>query len=426
MLPEHRQSLDYLYALRFFGIKLGLDNIQKLLERLGNPHHHLRIVHVAGTNGKGSTAATLAGIFHAAGIPAGLYTSPHLHQFTERIRIDTHQIELEEAIALIDEVRPHAEALQATFFEVTTAMALLSFYRHDLKWAVLECGMGGRLDATNIVTPEVSVITPIALDHTRHLGTTLEQVAAEKAGIIKPGIPVVMAEQPEAAATVLAHQARMQGCDLLLSPRDYCWHRDAGGLTIETSAGTLTDIQPGLAGCHQHQNLALAAATAGVLVRQGAAISCDHVHAALERVCWPGRLEWLPDRILLDGAHNQAGAQVLATYLREEDFPEIHLIFGCKADKQVVAMLTELLPLCQAFYATRPPVDEAADLEGLVSQAQAAGVSATLCPDPAQALLAARQQRSEQGIILVAGSLFLIAASREAVLLQTQVTPILR
>ncbi len=424
MHPEHRQSLDDLYALRFFGVKLGLDTIRELLERLGNPHRQLRVVHIAGTNGKGSTAAAVAAVFHAAGISAGLYTSPHLHQFTERIRIDTHQIELTEVVELFDLIRPHAEALRATFFEVTTAMALLSFVRHGMQWAVLECGMGGRLDATNIVTPDVSVITPVALDHTRHLGTTLAQVAMEKGGIIKPGVPVVMAAQEDEAAAVLTRRARQQGACVILPPRDYHWRSDDHGLTVATSAGEMAAIRPRLVGDHQHQNLALAAATAALLADRGVALSREDIRLALERVCWPGRLEWLPQRVLLDGAHNQAGAQVLAAYLRGKDFPEIHLIFGCKADKQVSAMLKELLPWCHRFYATRPPVDEAAEPDVLVRQAEAAGVASRTCPDPAQALDLARQQRSEQGIILVAGSLFLVAALREAILPQTRITPV--
>jgi len=177
MSDRYRESLDYLYGLQLFGIKLGLDNIRKLLTRLGEPQQALRIIHIAGTNGKGSTSAALASIFQQAGISAGLYTSPHLHHFTERIRIDTRQIDATEAVALIDELRPHAQDLGITFFEFTTAMALLSFQRHQTSWAILETGMGGRLDATNAVTPELCVITPIALDHAGYLGSDLLSIS---------------------------------------------------------------------------------------------------------------------------------------------------------------------------------------------------------------------------------------------------------
>ena len=166
MAKSYQESLDYLYSLQFFGIKLGLENTRDLLSRIGNPQRNLRIIHIAGTNGKGSTAAALSGIFHTAGIPAGLYTSPHLHSFTERIRIDTLPISEADVVSLTEELRPHAEELRTTFFEFTTALALLFFQRSGVEWVILETGLGGRLDATNVVSPELCVITPISLDHT--------------------------------------------------------------------------------------------------------------------------------------------------------------------------------------------------------------------------------------------------------------------
>ena len=207
MNESYQASLDYLYSLQLFGIKLGLENICQLLERLGNPQRKLRIIHIAGTNGKGSTAAALANIFHATGIRAGLYTSPHLHSFTERVRIDTRQIEEAEVVRLTDELRPHAKELRATFFEFTTALALLHFQRSGAKWAILETGLGGRLDATNAVDPELCLITPIDHDHNTYLGDSLAEVAAEKAGIFKPGVPVICSRQSPEAADVLQRRA---------------------------------------------------------------------------------------------------------------------------------------------------------------------------------------------------------------------------
>lgn len=425
MLPIHRDSLDYLYSLRFFGIKLGLDTIRELLDRIGNPHKDLRIIHIAGTNGKGSTAAALAAIFHAAGVSAGLYTSPHLHQFTERIRIDTRQLDLDEAVALIEELRPHAEQLQATFFEVTTALALLSFQRHGAAWAILECGMGGRLDATNVVTPELSLITPIALDHVRHLGETPALVAAEKAGIIKPGIPVISARQTPDVLRVLEQHAEQLGAELLLPDRDYCWRSESRVLDISAPGLDLKAVRPALLGIHQHQNLALAAAAAGVLCRTGVPLDSRQIQSGLERVCWPGRLEWLSPQVLVDGAHNQAGAQILADYLKQQNLSGILLVFGCKADKQVRAMLDLLLPFCQQLYATSPPVEDAADPGQLVQQARTFGIAAESYADPVAALRAAQGKCSADGMILVAGSLFLVATIRAALLSQTEITPLI-
>lgn len=425
MLASQRDSLDYLYSLRFFGIKLGLETIAELLERVGNPHRHVRILHIAGTNGKGSTAAALAAIFHAAGIPAGLYTSPHLHQFTERIRVDTRQLELDQAVALIEELRPHAEQLQATFFEVTTVMALLTFQRRGVAWAIMECGMGGRLDATNIVDPELCLITPIALDHTRHLGTTLAQVTGEKAGIIKPGVPLISARQSSEAAAVLAQRTQQLGSALLLPDRDYCWQSRPEDFDVRAGSFELKAVRPTLPGLHQHQNLALAAAAAGYLSDVGVDLEPTAVRSGLERVCWPGRLEWLPQRVLLDGAHNLAGAAILADYLKQQNLRRFHLIFGCKADKQVLPMLDLLLPFCQCLYATRPPVEDAADTELLCGHAADQGVAVQGFTTPTAALQAAQQSRSGTELILVAGSLFLVAAIREKVVVQTDITPII-
>ena len=425
MLPNHRDSLNYLYSLRFFGIKLGLETIRQLLDRVGNPHQDLRILHIAGTNGKGSTAAALAAIFHAAGIPAGLYTSPHLHQFTERIRVDTRQLDLDEAIDLIEELRPHAEQLQATFFEVTTAMALLSFRRHGATWAILECGMGGRLDATNVVTPELCLITPIALDHARHLGESLTQVAAEKAGILKPGVPVISARQMPAAAAVLQQRAQQLGSRLLLADRDYCWQSEEGGFAVAAGGLELAAVRPALVGTHQQQNLALAAAAASCLDDMGVNLEASSVRSGLERVCWPGRLEWLPHRILLDGAHNLAGAAILAAYLNDNNLRGIHLIFGCKADKQVLPMLDQLLPFCRSLYAVSPPVEDAADPALLCARAADQGLEAHAYEEPIAALQAARRSRSGDDPVLVAGSLFLVAAIRAQLVVQTDITPII-
>ncbi|MFO7767282.1 MAG: folylpolyglutamate synthase/dihydrofolate synthase family protein [Pelovirga sp.] len=425
MLPNHRESLNYLYSLRFFGIKLGLTTIGELLDRVGNPHRDLRVVHIAGTNGKGSTAAALAAIFHAAGISAGLYTSPHLHQFTERIRVDTRQLDLAEVIDLIAELRPHAEELQATFFEVTTAMALLSFQRHGANWAILECGMGGRLDATNVVTPELCLITPIALDHTRHLGETLAQVAAEKAGIIKPGVPVISARQQPAAAALLQQRAHQLGSPLLLADRDYRWQSATGSFDVVADRLQLSAVRPALVGVHQHQNLALAAAAAACLGDMGVSLKTAAVRSGLETVCWPGRLEWLPQQILLDGAHNLAGAGILATYLDTNNIRGIHLIFGCKADKQVLPMLDLLLPFCKSVHAVCPPVEDAAEPSLLCARAAERGIVARAYDAPVAALQAVRRSRSEQEPVVVAGSLFLVAAIREHLVLQTDVTPII-
>jgi len=232
MAQGYQESLDYLYSLQFFGIKLGLDNTRELLSRLGNPQSDLRIIHIAGTNGKGSTAAALAAIFHTAKIPAGLYTSPHLHSFTERVRVDTNPISEAEVVELIDEIRPHAEALRTTFFEFTTALALLCFQRHGLGWVILETGLGGRLDATNVVDPELCLITPISLDHTAYLGDGLAQIAAEKAGIFKSETPIISGYQDSEVENILVQQATLLNSPLSRFGKEYTCDSGAGMFSI--------------------------------------------------------------------------------------------------------------------------------------------------------------------------------------------------
>ncbi len=413
MAHSYQESLDYLYSLQFFGIKLGLENIRNLLSKVGNPQEELRIVHIAGTNGKGSTAAALAAIFHAAKIPAGLYTSPHLHSFTERIRVDLQQIEESEVVSLIEELRPYAEALRVTFFEFTTALALLCFQRRKVQWVILETGMGGRLDATNVVTPELCLITPIGLDHTAYLGETLAAVAAEKAGILKAGVPAVSGYQDSAADDVLRLRAEQLGISLLRLGHDYHCESHSGSFSVTGPGLQLEQITPALSGRHQQQNLALAAIAADQLVKKGLHLPGSVIRAGLEKVVWPGRLEWLPDNVLVDGAHNRAGAEKLAAYLRQEKIADLHLVVGCKADKRANELLAELLPFARCVYATQPPVDEAVAPELLAAQARRTGVAAESCADPVAAFKSALTHRSSGETILVAGSLFLVAVARE-------------
>ncbi|MCK4622470.1 MAG: bifunctional folylpolyglutamate synthase/dihydrofolate synthase [Desulfuromonadales bacterium] len=424
MSDSYRATLDYLYSLQLFGIKLGLENIRKLLERIGNPQRELRIIHIAGTNGKGSTAAALANIFSAAGIRAGLYTSPHLHSFTERVRVDTRQITETEVVTLTKELRPYAEKLRTTFFEFTTALALLHFQRNNAEWAILETGLGGRLDATNVVDPELCLITPVALDHTAYLGTSLAEVAAEKAGIFKPGVAVISARQRPEVEAVLHVRAVASELPLLKAGRDYDWQAAAGQLSFQGLNCELTRLRPKLLGVHQQQNLALALAAAAYLRQAGVAIPEAALRQGVEQTRWPGRLEWLSEDILLDGAHNPAGAKVLAGYLKQRKLRDLHLVVGLKADKQAEKLLAPLLPFVSRLYATRPPVDEAVPPEKLVQLARKSGILAAEYADPAAAIAGALQDRTAGQTLLVAGSLFLVAAAREHFLPTTELLSI--
>jgi dihydrofolate synthase/folylpolyglutamate synthase len=420
-----RESLDYLYGLQRFGIKLGLDNIRALLERLGNPQGDYGIVHVGGTNGKGSVCACVAEILQAGGYRVGLYTSPHLHSFTERIRIDGKAIEEAEVARLTAELRQCSEGIPATFFEFTTALALLHFRRQKVDFAVLEVGMGGRLDATNAVSPLLSVITPVCRDHARHLGPDLRSIAREKAGIIKPRIPVVIGPQEAEARAALEEAAAAHEAPVFLYGRDFTLESLPGVFSFRGPELDLPDLRPLLPGKHQHRNLSQALAACALLRRQGIRLPEAALRAGVERVRWPGRLEWWGGGrdILLDGAHNEGGAAVLAEYLREETIEGVRWVVGLKGDKLPGDVLGPLLPLAKSLYCTAPPVEEAVSPADLVSLGRQAGLPAAFFPDVGEALEAALAERLPGEIVLVAGSLFLVAAAREW--LQRRLSPAL-
>jgi dihydrofolate synthase / folylpolyglutamate synthase len=413
---DYASSLDYLYGLQRFGIKLGLENIRALLARLGHPDRHLRILHVAGTNGKGSVCAALAEVLHQGGYVTGRYTSPHLHSFTERIQIDGEPIAEGEVAALTAEIRVAAAGIPATFFEFTTALALLYFARKQVEWVVLEVGMGGRLDATNAVNPRLCLITPICLDHAEHLGADLAAIAAEKAGILKPGVPVVIGRQPPAALQVLLERAAALGAPVILLGREFDASSQGATWTYRGQGAQLSGLVAGLPGAHQLDNLAQALAGLERLQSAGLRLSQEALRLGVARVRWPGRLEWWrgEGEVLLDGAHNEGGAGVLAQYLSTLECRGIHWVVGLKGDKRPAALLAPLLPLVSAVYCTVPPVEDAVAPAELAALAAAADVPATSYPEAATALAAALAARQPGEIVLVAGSLFLVAAAREA------------
>ncbi|BCR04083.1 bifunctional folylpolyglutamate synthase/dihydrofolate synthase [Desulfuromonas versatilis] len=412
----YEQTLDYLYGLQRFGIKLGLENIRLLLERLGHPERDFGIVHVAGTNGKGSVTACLAEILTRAGYRTGHYSSPHLHSFTERIRVDGTAIAEPEVVRLTEELRLLCQDIPVTFFEFTTALALLYFSRRGVDFAVLEVGMGGRLDATNVVMPRLCVITPISLDHAEHLGADLVSIAAEKGGIIKDRVPVVIGRQAPEGLQELRRLARERQASTVIFGADFSAAAEPGGFSYLGLDVQLSGLRPALAGAHQHENLSLSLCAAELLRRQGSAIPEGALRAGVEQVRWPGRLEWWQGRreVLLDGAHNEGGARALAAYLATLEISGVRWVVGLKADKAVASVLAPLLPLVAAVYCTVPPVDQPVAAERLAAEATAAGRPARVFASPADALQAALTERRRGEIVLVAGSLFLVAAAREA------------
>ncbi|OQY17774.1 MAG: hypothetical protein B6I36_08460 [Desulfobacteraceae bacterium 4572_35.1] len=409
--------LDYLYSLEKFGIKLGLDNIRALLEALDNPQRRYAVIHVAGTNGKGSVCAFLGAILRQGGYRVGVYTSPHLRRFNERICVNDRQISDDDLEELVTRLRRLGGGVPATFFEFTTAVALEHFARQRVDIAVVETGMGGRLDATNVVEPLVTVITTISHDHDDYLGDSLSMIAAEKGGIIKQGVPVVLAPQPAEAQEVLEDISGRHGCRLCCYGRDYSVV-GAGDASVDITVGTerWIRLQPALEGEHQQINLAVAMAALAELPQDRFPVARRAVCDGVRNVFWPGRLQrvcYKGVQVLLDGAHNGAGAAALAAYLARVVQRRIHLVCGFKYDKDVSAIMAELAPMAVAVYAVEPPVELACPGHKVVALAGNYGRRGSSYARLEAALDAAVASAGADEMVVVAGSLFLVAAASE-------------
>jgi dihydrofolate synthase/folylpolyglutamate synthase len=392
---------EYLFGLEQFGIKFGLENIATLVARLGHPERAFDSIHIAGTNGKGSVTAMVAAALRAAGHHTARFTSPHLVDLTERFVIDGRPVSRDVLAAAVNRIRLTVDELRSegaleahpTFFEVTTAVAFEVFRDAGVRFAVLEVGLGGRLDATNVVMPIATAITSIAFDHQLYLGNTLRDIAIEKAGIIKPHVPVVVGELPADAEEAIAAIARERAAPL-----------------VQASVADANDFAVGLAGAHQRINAAVAVRLLRTLGGRGVKISERAIAEGIAQPDWPGRLDEreLPDgrRMLLDAAHNPAGAQALASYLKGLGAPR-PLVFAAMRDKDIRRMLAELLPTVSALIATRAKTARSADPAAIVDVARSIQPDVSAMAEPSlNAALNAAWQRSPH--IVVAGSIFLL------------------
>ena len=414
---DFTSSLDYLYGLQRFGVKLGLENMRALKARLPQLQESLPCIHVAGTNGKGSVSVLLAEILKQAGLHVGLYTSPHLNCFTERIRIDGVAVTRGDIGALTEIIRLNSEDIPLTFFEATTAMALLAFSEAGVDVAVIETGLGGRLDATNIVDPQLCMITPVSVDHSEHLGSTLTEIAAEKAGIIKPGVPVVVSAQKPAAKEVILSVAAACESHVSLAGRDFSWQGRHDNLTVFVGSDHLHDLKCALAGTHQLDNFAQAVAGAMQLRKQGFAIPSAAIAAAGENVFWPGRLEWSGDsRILLDVSHNVAGIACLADYLEMQDIKRIHLVSGLSGERSPSEVLMPLVKYVVAVYAVPVSYGPSVPTSEMVAWADNQGLPVYEYAVAGDGLATACEALGRDEHVVVCGSLYLVAELRQGVL----------
>jgi len=451
---KYNQALTYLYNLQKFGIKFGLSKTENLLKAFDHPQRHLRCIHIAGSNGKGSVAAMLASIYKEAGYKVGLFTSPHLVDFRERFQIKGRMISKKKTLELIKEIREKTHSLEPpTFFEFVTAMALLYFKREGVDLAIMETGLGGRLDATNIIKPLVAVITTISLEHQEYLGKTLGKIAWEKGGIIKPRIPLVTGVRQKGVRMILEGLCQEKQAPLFLAGRDFRTRKLSNGnfsyhgvISSELKKGKksrhwvqegfepreeeqkmsyLRSVAPnselrthnltvGLLGEHQIKNAGLAL-TVIRLLEEKFPLSEEKIRLGLQKVQWPGRLEVLAEnpRIVLDGAHNPGAMQTLTENIPQVfSYKKLFLIFGMMKDKQLKETFNYLIPLSDKVFLTRAEYDRSADPQDLQPFLEGRNVPYGLFPALPGAIEAAQEEAGPEDLILITGSLFIVGEAR--------------
>jgi len=414
-----REIRERLFSRGRFGVRPGLETTRQILDRLGNPERQFPVIHIAGTNGKGSTAAFLASILQAGGYRTALFTSPHLISYTERFRINDIEITEEVLVPLAEQVLAAAPA-EATFFELTTALALLYFAEERVDLAVMEVGMGGRLDATNAVAGILSVITPVSLDHCRYLGETIRDIAAEKAGVITGSEPVVCSVQDDETLSVIDARCAATGAKLYRSGYEFHAEWDRGGLTYQGLHSLLPGLVPGIPGAYQRDNAACALAAAELLSDQGFPLSGAHLSRGIESAFWPGRMEFFPGPppMLLDGAHNPAGVAALLASLERVGRGRLLLVLGVMTDKDRDGMLTPLLTLADEVITVSVGLPQAASADELAAYCAMRGVKAVAAGSVAQGLATASNRAGHDDLILVTGSLYLVGEARGVLLNQ--------
>jgi dihydrofolate synthase/folylpolyglutamate synthase len=432
--PEYQATLDYLYRfvdyslvrnLRYTPEKFDLTRMFTFMRRLGNPENCYPAIHVAGTKGKGSVSALCASALQAGGYRVGLYTSPHLSDYAERIQVDGQPISHADLVRLVAESKDRIEAVpELTTFEITTALAFLYFQQQGVNAAVIEVGLGGRLDPTNVITPNLAVITSISYDHEQILGHTLEAIAGEKAGIIKPGVPVVVAPQSEPARQTITQIARQRGAPCVQVGRDFAFAAGPHSLdgqrftiwsTADHGSGPVSLDIP-LLGYHQVENAATAYTALHVANNLGLPLSQAALRQGFQSVHWPGRFEILQRQppVIVDAAHNRDSMQKLRRTL-DEYFPglPVVLVFGASEDKDILGMLTELLPRVSQVVLTRSFHPRAADPAQLEQLARPFDRPTHIAASIEEALSTAQALAGDEAAILVTGSLFIAAGGRD-------------
>ncbi len=433
---DFQESVEWLSSLRRFGIKLGLERFRNVLALAGDPQLSFRSVHIAGTNGKGSTAAMVAAAARKSGLRTGLYLSPYVFDIRERIQIDGEMVSRRRFSQLATEARRLVGEAEArgwgslTEFEAKTLMGFLCFAEDGVEFASVEVGLGGRLDATNVIVPEVSVITNVAMDHMEHLGGTLAEIAAEKAGIIKRGVPVVCGAQEEAVAAVVMEKARREGAPVVwVVPEGRVPPAGAAGCVSYSVADgrdplvcgvrgrrwTLPELRPALQGEFQAANAACAAAALEELALRGWAVTGEHVRDGIREAWLPGRLQVLRRRplVIADGAHNPAAAEEVARYLEARlGGRPLALVAGMMSSHEPDEVLARLAPLARWVVATETGETGTRPCRDIVQTAERYCSHVTACPDVNEAIQQACALAGRDGVVCVTGSFYLLGRIR--------------
>ncbi len=430
MKMTYEEAMKYISSVGRFGSNYGLERTNRLLELIGNPQKKLKLIHIAGTNGKGSTTAMISRMLQGMGYKVGMYTSPYLEEFEERIQINGSNIPKDKLVENLEQVKTAVSRVieegyeHPTEFEIITVLMFLYFYNENIDYGVIEVGLGGRLDSTNVITPKVSVIASISFDHTNLLGNTIEEIAGEKAGIIKEGIPVVLYPQSREAEDVVIKTAESRKSMVYFIDKndgkliDIDYNNMTQHVEVKTTNGVY-DIHLPLLGEHQILNLCVAVNAVEVLCREEG-IKCDKkiIEDSLKDVKWIGRLETLSrnPRIVIDGAHNIDGIRALKKNVEKYfRYNKLYLLLGILADKQVGEMIAEIAPMAEKIIALTPHSDRAELSEDLKNQIKKINKNVEAFEDYEDAVREAMNYAGEDDLILISGSLYMIGDMRKII-----------
>ncbi len=421
MKNKYETYIAEMFSLGRFGIKLGLSVVDNILRNLGNPQNSYKSIHIAGTNGKGSIASTLSSILAECGFKTGLYTSPHLVSFNERFCINGEPVEDEEIVEAYERIKNAGKnhEREATFFEISTAIAFYLFKKHSVDWAVIETGMGGRLDATNIINPELSIITNISIEHREYLGNTIKDITREKAGIIKKGRPVITGVKQQIARSVVIETAEKKSSTVSLLGRDFKVRKNKNGtFNYYGLKQTFRNLKCTLLGNYQIQNAGIALSAMEILSKQAGffPLSQETVQEGLRKTSWPGRLEIVSHKpfVMIDGAHNLNAARILADYLKKNFQPkDLTLVLGILDDKPYRSILSTLLPCCGQAILTNPNISRRIPAEKLLKEAKKHIRNASVISSVDEAVTHAITHASKKEKICIAGSLYVVGEAKQ-------------